>query len=117
MVADVQTAFAEYRFDYASQALYEFTWYEFCDWYIEFSKPVLQADNVSPAAKLAARHTLLEILEALQRALHPLMPFITEEIWQRVAPLAGKSGPTIMLAAYPRAADFPRDDAAEREIA
>ena len=117
MVAEVQTAFAEYRFDYAAQALYEFTWYEFCDWYIEFSKPVLQADNVSPGAKLGARHTLLEILEGLQRALHPLMPFITEEIWQRVAPLAGKSGPTVMLAPYPQASDFPRDDAAEREIA
>jgi valyl-tRNA synthetase len=116
MVAEVETAFADYRFDYAAQALYEFTWYEFCDWYIELAKPVLQADNASPGAKLGTRRTLLEILEALQRALHPLMPFVTEEIWQRVAPLAGKTGPTVMLAPYPRAADFPRDDRAEREI-
>src|SRR6185437_5246487 len=116
MVAEVETAFADYRFDYAAQALYEFTWYEFCDWYIELTKPVLQADDASPGAKLGTRRTLLEILEALQRALHPLMPFVTEEIWQRVAPLAGKSGSTVMLAPYPRAADFPRDDQAEHEI-
>jgi valyl-tRNA synthetase len=116
MVAEVQSAFADYRFDYAAQALYEFTWYEFCDWYIELAKPVLQAENASPGAKLGTRRTLLEILEALQRALHPLMPFVTEEIWQRVAPLAGKSGPTVMLAPYPQPADFPRDDQAEREI-
>jgi valyl-tRNA synthetase len=115
-VTAVETAFADYRFDYAAQALYEFTWYEFCDWYIELAKPVLQADNASPGAKLGTRRTLLEILEALQRALHPLMPFVTEEIWQRVAPLAGKSGPTVMLAPYPRAADFPPDDQAESEI-
>jgi valyl-tRNA synthetase len=117
MVAEVEAAFAEYRFDYAAQALYQFTWYELCDWYIELSKAVLQADNVSPGAKLGARHTLLEILEGLQRALHPLMPFITEEIWQRVAPLAGRSGQTVMLAPYPRAGDFPGDEQAEREIA
>jgi len=116
MVAEVETAFADYRFDYAAQALYEFTWYEFCDWYIELTKPVLQADDASPGAKLGTRRTLLEILEALQRALHPLMPFVTEELWQRVAPLAGKSGSTVMLAPYPRAADFPRDDQAEHEI-
>jgi valyl-tRNA synthetase len=116
MVAEVETAFADYRFDYAARALYEFTWHEFCDWYIELAKPVLQAENASPGAKLGTRRTLLEILEALQRALHPLMPFVTEEIWQRVAPLAGKSGPTVMLARYPRAADFPPDDQAEREI-
>ncbi len=117
MVADVEAAFREYRFDYAATALYEFTWYQFCDWYVELTKPVLQAENASPAAKLAARRTLLEILEALQRALHPLMPFITEEIWQKAAPLAGRAGPTIMLAPYPRSEDFPRDEQAEREIA
>jgi valyl-tRNA synthetase len=117
MVSDVEAAFRDYRFDYAATALYEFTWYEFCDWYLELTKPVLQAENASPAAKLGARHTLLEILESLQRALHPLMPFVTEEIWQRVAPLAGKWGPTVMLAPYPSAPDFARDEQAEREIA
>ena len=117
MVADVEAAFRDYRFDYAATALYEFTWYEFCDWYLELTKPVLQAENASPAAKLGARRTLLEILESLQRALHPLMPFVTEEIWQRAAALAGKSGPTVMLAPYPRPEDFARDEPAEREIA
>ncbi|MGA3157832.1 MAG: valine--tRNA ligase, partial [Steroidobacteraceae bacterium] len=113
-IAKVDTAFAEYRFDFAATALYEFTWYEFCDWYLELVKPVLDADQ--PAARNGARETLLLVLEALLRALHPLMPFITEEIWQRVAPLAGRAGPSIMLAAWPRAADYARDAAAEHEI-
>ncbi|MDE2450255.1 MAG: class I tRNA ligase family protein, partial [Gammaproteobacteria bacterium] len=115
-VATVEKSLADYRFDYAAAALYQFTWYEFCDWYLELTKPVLQADSSSAAARAGTRSTLLEILEALQRALHPLMPFITEEIWQRMAPLAGRAGPTVMLAPYPRAADFPRDEASEREV-
>ena len=116
MVATVEASLRDYRFDYAATALYEFTWYEFCDWYIELSKPVLQAENAAPAAKLGTRRTLVEVLEALQRALHPLMPFITEAIWQRAAPLAGRREPTVMLAPYPRLQDFPRDEQAEREI-
>jgi valyl-tRNA synthetase len=112
----VETAFRDYRFDFAATALYEFTWYTFCDWYIEFTKPVLQSDSVPAAVKRGARKTLVEILEALQRALHPLMPFITEEIWQGVAGLAGRAGPTVMLANYPVAADYPRDEIAEKEI-
>ena len=116
MVASVEKSLAEYRFDYAAAALYEFTWYEFCDWYLELTKPVLQSESASPAARAGTRRTLLEILEALQRALHPFMPFITEEVWQRVAPLAGRSGTTVMLAPYPRATDFPRDEASEQEV-
>jgi valyl-tRNA synthetase len=115
-VQTVEQALAEYRFDFAASALYEFTWYEFCDWYLELTKPVLQSDSSSPAARAGTRRTLLEVLEALQRALHPIMPFITEEIWQRVAPLAGRTGPTVMLAPYPRAADFPPDEASEHEV-
>jgi valyl-tRNA synthetase len=117
MVGTVETAFAEYRFDYAATALYEFTWYEFCDWYVELSKPVLQSESASEAAKRGTRRTLAEILEALQRALHPLMPFISEEIWQRAAPLAGRTGPTVMLEKYPQPAEFPPDETAEREVA
>jgi valyl-tRNA synthetase len=117
MVGAVETAFADYRFDYAATALYEFTWYEFCDWYLELTKPVLQSENASGAARSGTRQTLATILEALQRALHPLMPFITEEIWQRAAPLAGRKGPTVMLEAYPQPAEFPADEAAEREVA
>ena len=117
MLATVESAFRDYRFDYAATALYEFTWYDFCDWYLELTKPLLQADTVSAAAKRGTRRTLAELLEALQRALHPLIPFITEEIWLRVAPLAAVAGETVMLQPYPPAADFPQDEEAEREVA
>ena len=117
-LATVESALAEYRFDYAANALYEFTWLHFCDWYLELTKPVLQAEGAdAAAAKCATQRTLAEILEALQRALHPLVPFITEEIWLRVAPLAGRAGDTVMLQPYPQAADFALDEAAERETA
>jgi len=117
MLRQVDKALGEYRFDYAATALYEFTWYAFCDWYLELTKPVLQSDVVSAPAKHGTRKTLLEVLEALQRALHPFMPFISEEIWQRVAPLAGRIGETVMLQPYPAAAEFPEDAQAEREVA
>ncbi len=116
-VQAVEQALRDYRFDYAASALYEFTWYEFCDWYIELAKPLLQSASAPAAAKRSTRWTLLEVLEALQRALHPIVPFITEEIWQRAAPLAGRSGPTVMLQPYPSSGDFPRDESAEREVA
>jgi len=117
VLATVESALADYRFDFAASALYEFTWYDFCDWYLELAKPVLQAEESTAAARRGTQRTLAHILEALQRALHPLMPFITEEIWQRVAPLAGASGPTVMLQPYPLAAEFPADEQAERELA
>jgi valyl-tRNA synthetase len=117
MLATVEQALRDYRFDFAASALYEFTWYDFCDWYLELTKPVLQSPQSTPAARAGTRRTLAEILEALQRALHPLMPFITEEIWQRAAPLAGASGETVMLQPYPRAAQYPADEAAERALA
>jgi valyl-tRNA synthetase len=113
----VDTAFAEYRFDFAASALYEFCWHEYCDWYLELVKPVLQSTDYPPDARRAARRTLLQMLETLLRALHPLMPFITEDIWQRIAPLAGAAGASIMLAPWPDAAAFPADAAAEDEVA
>ena len=116
-LAEVHTALANYRFDFAAAALYEFTWDEFCSWYVELTKPALQSDSTSAAAKSGTRQTLAQMLEALQRALHPLMPFITEEIWQKTAALAGRGGPTIMLEPYPLAADYPADPQAEAEIA
>ena len=115
-IAAVDKALAEYRFDYAANALYEFTWYEYCDWYLELTKPVLQSELFPAHLRRGARRTLAEILEALQRALHPIMPFITEAIWQRAAPLAGRRGETVMLAPYPRPEEFPTDEASEREI-
>jgi valyl-tRNA synthetase len=116
-LATIESALTEYRFDYVASALYEFTWYDFCDWYLELTKPVLQGDTAAAAAKRGTQRTLAQILEALQRALHPLMPFITEEIWLRVAPLARIAGETVMLQPYPRAADYPRDEEAEHETA
>ena len=111
-IAAVREAFTAYRFDLAAQAVYEFTWYEFCDWYLEFSKPVLQSGTSSPAQLRGTRRTLVETLETLLRLLHPLMPFITEEIWQRVAPRAGKTGTSIMRQPFPASSP----DAAVPEI-
>ena len=114
-ISAVERAFDDYRFDFAASALYDFTWHEYCDWYIEIVKPVLQ-DASDPAAQHAARRTLLQVLEALLRALHPLMPFISEDIWLRVAPLVGAGGPSVMLAPWPQAAQFEHDAAAETEL-
>jgi valyl-tRNA synthetase len=115
-VSTAREAYAEYRFDRAAQALYEFTWYEFCDWYLELTKPVLQSHSATDAEKRATRRTLVGTLESLLRALHPLMPFVTEEIWQRVGPLAGRAGPTIMLEPYPVPERAARDAAVETEM-
>jgi valyl-tRNA synthetase len=90
-----------YRFDHMAQAIYDFTWNEYCDWYLELSKTVLNNDDASDAAKRGTRRTLVTVLEAMLRLAHPIMPYITEEIWQRVAPLAGIDGKTIMLQSYP----------------
>jgi valyl-tRNA synthetase len=113
-IARTDEGFEAYRFDQAATALYEFTWHEFCDWYLELTKPLLQGEDAAQAA--ATRRTLLTVLEALLRALHPFMPFITEEIWRRVAPLAGITGNTIMLAPWPEAKRFPADAGAGADI-
>ena len=114
--ADVSRAVASYRLDLASQSLYEFIWNEYCDWYLELSKPVLWDDNASPAAKRGTRRTLLQVLESLLRLLHPFMPFITEEIWQTVGPLTGKTGATIMLEPYPQSEEKGVDSVANADI-
>jgi valyl-tRNA synthetase len=115
-IAEVRAQLDAYRFDLATQALYEFAWYEYCDWYLELSKPTLQSPTASDAQKRGTRRTLLNVLETYLRLLHPLMPFITEEIWLTVAPLAGRTGETIMLQKYPAVADLPRDEAAEQAM-
>ncbi|WP_456405289.1 valine--tRNA ligase [Thiolapillus sp.] len=114
--AEVASAIEGYRFDHAAQAIYEFTWNEYCDWYLELTKPVLNSDGSSDAQKRAARHTLVTVLEALLRITHPIMPFITEEIWQAVKPLAGIDAPTIMLQPFPVPDDSLKDSAAEQEM-
>ncbi|QIB66763.1 valine--tRNA ligase [Kineobactrum salinum] len=113
---EVEHAITQFRFDHATQALYEFIWNEYCDWYLELSKPVLWDDQASAEALRGTRRTLIRVLETWLRLLHPFMPFITEEIWQRAAPLAGKSGPTIMLQPYPHSEDKAIDSAANADI-
>jgi valyl-tRNA synthetase len=115
-IDEVDAAVRGYRLDQMAQAIYEFTWNEFCDWYLELSKPVLTDPASSEAAQRGARQTLVRTLETLLRLLHPLMPFITEEIWQRVAPLAGVAGDSIMLQPYPETDRTLIDDAAVADI-
>ena len=110
---EVHRALGGYRFDLAVQAIYEFAWHDYCDWYLEFSKPLLAQDE---ATARDTRATLLAVLEQLMRLAHPFIPFLTEEIWQRVAPLAGAGGDTVMLAAFPRADEVHIDAAAESDV-
>jgi len=112
----VESGIADYRFDLVSQAIYDFFWNEYCDWYLELSKPVLWDDNASDAQKNATRYTLLHVLESSLRMLHPLMPFITEEIWQKAVPLLGIEGPTIMQQPFPEADDSIIDESVDREV-
>ena len=114
--AAVQTAFATYRLDLAAQAIYEFIWNEYCDWYVELTKPVLNDENVSEVRKAEVRRVLLSVMEASLRLAHPLMPYLTEEIWQTLAPKLGMSGETIMLAQYPTVDDAFLNDQAEADM-
>ncbi|HEY7840002.1 MAG TPA: valine--tRNA ligase [Gammaproteobacteria bacterium] len=114
-IREVSEALEVYRFDLAAQAIHRFTWDEYCDWYLELSKPTLSG-AVDEALKHGARFTLVRVLEALLRLAHPIMPFITEEIWSRIAPLCGRTGETIMLEPFPAAADAPVDLQAAKEM-
>jgi len=112
----VTQAIESYRLDLAAQAIYEFIWNEYCDWYLELSKPVLWDESASAEQKRGTRRTLIRVLEATLRLAHPLIPFITEEIWQKLKPLAGVSGETIMWAPYPQADESKIDSAASADI-
>ena len=111
--AEYHAQIAAYRFDLAAQALYDFVWNEYCDWYLELSKPAMQGEDA--VAKAASQRTLLTVLDAVLRLLHPIIPFITEEIWQQLAPMLSKTG-SIATQALPQAADFARDEAAAADI-
>lgn len=115
-VAEVTRAIDGYRFDLASQAIYEFVWNEYCDWYIELSKTVLNDENATKEALRGTRYTLVNTLEALLRLAHPLMPYITESIWRQAASQAGIAGDTVATQPFPLANDVHHDADAETQI-
>ena len=115
-IKQVDLAMESYRFDLASQQLYEFIWNEYCDWYVELSKPTLWDEEKNPENAQATRFVLIFILEKTLRLLHPFMPFITEEVWQKIAPLISINGQSIMMESYPTYDRKNIDEEAEEHI-
>ena len=113
----VNDAFENFRFDLAANAIYEFVWNEYCDWYLELAKPVISADHMSEKHKIGARKTLVQVLETMLRLSHPIMPFITEEIWKNISPLTRSEGQSIMLQTYPSVNTNLLDTNADEDIA
>ena len=113
-VEEFRSALSQYRFDLVANTIYEFTWNQFCDWYLELTKPVFA--NGTEAQKRGASRTLLNVLEKLLRLAHPIIPFITEEIWQKLKGVMDLSGDTIMLQPFPKVEESELDPAAEAQI-
>ena len=113
LATTARESIAAYRFDLYANAVYDFAWHEYCDWYLELTKPVLFASDAPPERVLAAKQTLLEVLETLLRIAHPIVPFITEQLWRHLAPAAGLAEDSIMRRPFPTAAEQPPDADAE----
>ncbi|HTK97880.1 MAG TPA: valine--tRNA ligase [Pseudomonadales bacterium] len=116
MLTDAERAIDTYRFDLLANIIYDFAWHEYCDWYLELTKPLLWDEGASAEVQRGTRRSLLKVLELLLRAAHPIIPFITDALWRRVAPLTGIAGKTIMVAPYPEAEDLTDDPFAEAAI-
>ncbi|QRN04382.1 valine--tRNA ligase [Legionella sp. MW5194] len=118
-IAETNHYYETFRFDLLANTLYEFVWHEYCDWYLELSKPVLYAEQALAAMKRGTRRTLIHVLDQILRLLHPIMPFITEEIWQRTSKLIsqnGENGESLMLSAYPQVVESYINDELEAEL-